>query len=664
MSLSDQLDLGYRVAVQVIFAQHDRDIFPLYFDMGAEDRRKGFKINPSWVDSRTSIHVPQGEIVSLGSYFNAFPAGYWNRWTVCKSVRLRIELSGAGGVTLYRSNARGIAQRIDSRHVYAADHEEFVFDLPLSGFVDGGWYWFDLDASDADLVMHGAEWLVDGQDRPHKTATIATTTMNKTDYVVANMNRMAECESLKSVVDQLLIIDHGSQKVDQANGFAEACERLSFDVEVIEQANLGGSGGFARGQYEAATRGISDYVILLDDDITMEPESVVRMVTFADMCIKPTLVGGHMFDLHNRTVLHTMGEAIEPTRWNVSPAREDLYMRHNFASRGLRETAWMHSRVDVDYNGWWCCLIPTEVIRKIGLSLPLFIKWDDSEYGLRALKAGFPTVSLPGAALWHVSWMNKDDLVGWQAYFHSRNRMITALLHSPMDHGGQLLQFICFADLKYLVSMQYYSVAGRLLAEEDVLAGPESLHENLPAILPKIRAMAADYTDAEAKPSFEDFPGFPPVRPDKPMRLRDQALTDFQIDSDTINDQYQPPSFKQSLYLGGKALLKQLRPHKNVHADRPQSAIRSIENYWLKIAQFDSVLVTNADATGIFWYRRQPKTARRMFARSLKNVATLYSQWPQLAKRYRRAMDDLVSFEAWEKTFGITPDKRAESACS
>jgi len=28
----------------------------------------------------------------------------------------------------------------------------------------------------------------------------------------------------------------------------------------------------------------------------------------------------------------------------------------------------------VDYNGWWMTLIPVEVIREIGLSLPLFIK--------------------------------------------------------------------------------------------------------------------------------------------------------------------------------------------------------------------------------------------------------------------------------------------------
>ena len=86
------------------------------------------------------------------------------------------------------------------------------------------------------------------------------------------------------------------------------------------------------------------------------------------------------------------------------------------------------------------CLIPTEVIRTIGLSLPVFIKWDDAEYGLRARAHGFPTVSLPGAAVWHVSWGDKDDLVGWQSYFHERNRLITALLYSLYERGGRVLR--------------------------------------------------------------------------------------------------------------------------------------------------------------------------------------------------------------------------------
>src|SRR5690606_37016349 len=247
-------------------------------------------------------------------------------------------------------------------------------------------------------------------------------------------------------------------------------------------------------------------VILLDDDIVLEPESVVRLVTFADFTRVPTLVGGHMFDMYNRSVLHTFGEIVEP--WRIQPGlpHPDMENGHDFRESGLRATSWLHRRVDVDYNGWWMCLIPTEVIRTIGLSLPVVIKWDGAEYGLRARAHGFPTVSLPGAAVWHVSWGDKDDLVGWQSYFHERNRLITALLYSLYERGGRVLRESTYMDVKHLISMQYYTERGRILAMRDVLAGPGGLHDMIGTKLPEIRQLTSEFTDAQFKPDLDAFP--------------------------------------------------------------------------------------------------------------------------------------------------------------
>ena len=34
----------------------------------------------------------------------------------------------------------------------------FDFDLTLTPFVDGGWYWYDVVAGDEDAVVESAEW--------------------------------------------------------------------------------------------------------------------------------------------------------------------------------------------------------------------------------------------------------------------------------------------------------------------------------------------------------------------------------------------------------------------------------------------------------------------------------------------------------------------------
>ena len=196
------------------------------------------------------------------------------------------------------------------------------------------------------------------------------------------------------ILDEVLVIDQGTQKVTDNENHAEAAAALGAKLRIIEQANLGGSGGFSRAMNEAVSRGASDYVLLLDDDVVCELEGVLRAVTFADLAKQPTLVGGQMFSLYDRSVMHAFGETLARYKWFWGPAPHTVH-GHDFAQRSLRSTQWLHRRVDVDYNGWWMCLIPTDVIRQVGLSLPMFIKWDDAEFGLRAAEAGFQTAT-PG----------------------------------------------------------------------------------------------------------------------------------------------------------------------------------------------------------------------------------------------------------------------------
>ncbi|MCU1562011.1 MAG: glycosyltransferase family 2 protein [Arthrobacter sp.] len=581
--------------------------------------------------TRHSMRVRSGEQVSFGTYFNAFPASYWRRWTSVRDIRLAVKTSGTGTVTVYKSNARGSVQRVDGRHVDGASTS--VFELSLKPFGDGGWYWFDLAATSDELVLERGQWETEGgPDRPGQV-TLEITTMNKPEFCLNNARILADNPDVLEHVKEILIVDQGTQKVEDQDGFAAVREALGGKLRVINQANLGGSGGFARGMYEAVENG-SDYALLLDDDIVVEPESIVRLLTFADHCRTPTIVGGHMFDLYNRSILHTFGEVVDPYRFVPSLPHADMEVRHDFSIANLRQTAWLHRRVDVDYNGWWMCLIPTKVIQEIGLSLPLFIKWDDAEYGLRAREAGFATVSLPGAAVWHVSWIDKDDLVGWQAYFHERNRLIVTLLHSPYPKGGRVLRESVQSDVKHLVSMQYFTEHGRIEALKDILKGPEELHKVLATKLPEINALKAEYPDAQLKEDVNDFPA---------PRLGRGPLGGTAVGM---------PSKKQLIPWGIKTVARQLiKAPGPESAERPQGYLAHRDNRWYRVAHYDSVVVSNAEGTGASWYQRDPKKLRSMLTEATKLHAKLFREWDGLAERYRGALAEISSIDAWKKTF-------------
>ncbi|BDZ62460.1 hypothetical protein GCM10025873_22510 [Demequina sediminis] len=79
------------------------------------------------VTGRRSVLLHERAHVSFATYFNAFPAAYWRRWTDVDAVRLDIELSGPATLVIYKSNARGRTQRVE---LVASEGGHQAFDLP------------------------------------------------------------------------------------------------------------------------------------------------------------------------------------------------------------------------------------------------------------------------------------------------------------------------------------------------------------------------------------------------------------------------------------------------------------------------------------------------------------------------------------------------------
>ncbi|KQO99436.1 glycosyltransferase [Leifsonia sp. Leaf264] len=588
----------------------------------------------AWLRGRRGLEIPSFRTVSLASYFNAFPASYWNAWTSLSGVDLRISTQGTGTVIVYRSNARGVIQRVDDLTV-AGDHTG-TFHLPFASFIDGGWLWFDLVSGEEPLTLVQADWLAPEGATPRVdgTATVSITTLNRGDYCTKLLWEIGEDKEVLAHLDRLTVVDQGSERILENAGYPLAENSLEGKLRVIEQANLGGSGGFSRGMIETVQAGESDYIILLDDDVEVEPESIRRAVTFANYSTKPAIVGGHMLDMYDKAKLHAFAEGIrwKPFIWGpFTPAR------HDFGESNLRQTSWLHRRFDVDYNGWWMSLIPVEVIKQVGLSLPVFIKWDDAEFSLRAREAGYPTVSLPGAAVWHVSWVDKDDSHDWQAFFHARNRLVAALLHSPYKRGGSLWRANLSTDLKNLLTMDYYTVAMRLEAVKNIFDGPDQLHADMVDRLPRVRAMASTYTEGKLIRETSDLPHFP--------AREIMSVTTGRADPG-------PRGLGLLVWLAQQSLKHAFTTPSASSRQRPDAHLSYQDARWFEVPDHDSVLITNAEGSGATWHLRNPRLFRKLLVQSVRANLRYRREWAELSSRYRKALPEITSIEAWKRTTG------------
>ncbi|NMM98437.1 glycosyltransferase [Bifidobacterium olomucense] len=633
---------------------------PIYGSGRAGGSSVANEILHSWVKDRTALEVPAGHVYSTGSYYNAFPAAYWAQWTNVQNVTLRMQVSGEAVITVHRSDSRAQDHVVSTVAVTPESSPDTVeVAVPISGMHEGGWLWFEVAAvGSTPVVLSDAVWLADVPANRNLTASLAITTMNKPEWCVRQFNLLANMADM-NLIDAIYVVDQGTKLVTEQDGYAEVQSRLGDKLRVIRQGNIGGSGGFARGMYEVEQHNESGYALLLDDDTVLEPESISRAIAFANHCAKPTLVGGNMLFLSEPTRLCALAEVFNRKRvfWTTAegtPKFDDL------AARPFLETRYLHKRTDADYNAWWMCLIPVETIRKVGLSYPFFIKNDDVEYGVRAQQAGYRTVTVPGVCLWHQSFVDKDDILDWQAYFHVRNKLIMGLLYSRLPWGGDLFREMMRASMSAAVKMRYSAVTLHQMAVSDVLQGAEHIGDILETRLPEIRAARAAEDDTHTVP-FDELP--------------DELLVKSRAEAESAASS------------GVKALLNQLRPpRRNMHTVidgyvEPQHAYwyaddaeaghvisrhapdvehaldgldmvaKNASEHWQVMARMDSAVFVNKEAnTGILLWRR-PLTAFTRLAKVSVLYARLAFNWRKYQSAYRKEFATLVSPSWWERYF-------------
>jgi galactofuranosylgalactofuranosylrhamnosyl-N-acetylglucosaminyl-diphospho-decaprenol beta-1,5/1,6-galactofuranosyltransferase len=601
------------------------DVRKLYIEESETNARRAHP------PTRTTLEIGAESEVSFATYFNAFPASYWRRWSALESVVLRVELTGSARVDVYRSKATGARITVGGAPVSGGDSDEAAveFEIDLDPFEDGGWIWFDI-TTNSKITVHGAGWYAPVPAPGRANVAVGIPTFNRPADCVNALAALTSDPLVDQVIGAVIVSDQGTSKAVDHPGFAAAAAPLGNRLSIHNQPNLGGSGGYSRVMYEALKNTDCEQILFMDDDIRIEPDSILRALAMNRFAKTPTLVGGQMLNLQEPSHLHVMGEMVDQENFMWTNAANTEY-DHNFAKYRLADeeearSRLLHRRVDVDYNGWWMCMIPRQVAEELGQPLPLFIKWDDADYGLRAGEHGYPTVTLPGAAIWHMAWSDKDDAIDWQAYFHLRNRLVVAAMHWDGKVAG-LIGSHMKATLKHLLCLEYSTVAIQNKAMDDFLAGPEHIFSILESALPDVRTMREAYPDAVVLPGATALP------PASDKRRRKVTIPTNPL---TV-----------SLRLA-RGVVHQLRQHDPAHHQRPQINVATQDARWFSLCKVDGVTVTTADGRGVVYRQRDRARMFALLRESTRRQLQLARKFDRMRKVYREALPALSSKQKWE----------------
>ncbi|GFE97691.1 MULTISPECIES: glycosyltransferase family 2 protein [unclassified Gluconobacter] len=206
---------------------------------------------------------------------------------------------------------------------------------------------------------------------------------------------------------------------------------------IFEQDNLGGAGGFTRGIMEALKDQNVTHVLLMDDDVEVDAGLFCRLRSALSYVVSPkTCLGGAMINLDQRDRLLSVGHGFDP----IKAITTDFLPRKGVRLGETEARSFLERPLDVDFCGWWFFCFPRQAVEVNGLPLPLFLRGDDAEYGLRLKRAGFPTVMWPGIYVAHPHLLNQTR--PWHQYYDRRNALVCAALQCGFVPSPAIIRLV------------------------------------------------------------------------------------------------------------------------------------------------------------------------------------------------------------------------------
>lgn len=585
--------------------------------------------------ARDSLTVRANSSVTTNAYFGRFPASYWQRWTEVSEVRWHATVSGSGDVKLVASDSEGNPRVVHAVTVSGDKPADITLNAKLDRFVDGGALWLEMRTGGGELMVRHSRWTVPAPRHERPTA-IVMPSFNRVSYCIDTLTALSQDREALDLLTAIYLIDQGSDKIEANPQFAGVVKALEGKLTYIQQPNLGGAGGYSRGLYEASTNhGEHVNALFMDDDIWLEPDVIFRLSAFEQHTVRPIVVGGQMLRLLHPDRLHVgaedadlrtlaAGEAVDNALTNANMIDVPVLVETDAKpDPDAKKTQFQQeARVDAGYNGWWACLIPGEVVRNIGYPMPAFFQWDDIEFGYRARENGYPTVTLPGAGVWHIDfdWKDWDD---WHRYFNLRNSMITSALHSDFDQR-RISIGLAHQLVRYLVSMQYGLAATLIKAIDDFLVGPDMMRDGGMQAAADIRKLRAEYPETVKYPAA-DVPGVGFA--DAPLIASGKS-----------------PFIRRPLV--AYRLLRQLAGQVEGTASIPSTSA-----YWWHVSQYSTAVVTDASQEGVRVRKLDRELLRKLAKQGLAAIGRLYREGPKVAVQYRRALPELTSKDNWQRLY-------------
>ncbi len=385
-------------------------------------RRQGI-IDFTW--DKDYLNMFRDASISFDTYFNGCSAEKWFKYTKVKKIRIFLHVKGQFRITLMRKekNLDGSTTKFLHEEMFGEADKEDTYSFEFEAESNNGMFCFQLLClSESGTLFDG--WYdgeVEEEDIRKVKIALVICTFKREVFVTKNVrelydNFLSKPDSGMSDGLEIFISDN-AQTLNQNDVLL--CDK----IHVFLNKNTGGAGGFTRGMIEVMKcreeHNIT-HTLVMDDDVIINPDSIYRTFVILSLLkdeYKDAFVGGAMLRLDKQYIQTEAG-----ARWN-----KGYLISHKSGLNLLDVDACLYNEFEekTEFNAWWYCAFPAHIISEKNLPLPIFIRGDDVEYGLRNLTN---LILMNGICVWHEPFENK--YASSMYYYIFRNRLIDNSIHN------------------------------------------------------------------------------------------------------------------------------------------------------------------------------------------------------------------------------------------